>query len=287
MRLAYDPSHYRDNTNLKDTIDTVARLGYEWVELSPREDFIWFNQYPKVDKQHIKDLKRYCSDAGVKISSVLPVQQWSSPDEQVRQAAVRNWKRCIEITSELEVDLMNSEFAGDKTRPGLSEDSFVRSMEELMPIFEREGIKLNMQSHPHDFIELNIEAVRMIRALDKDWIKLVYSVPHAFYYDNGIGDVAKHIDEAGDLLAHVLIADTLNHKAGFGLRYIINPPDANVTIHQHLNPGEGEIDFDTLYRKLREIKFDGIITNAVFAYPDRPEWSNDVTLKSIREGLHI
>lgn len=83
------------------------------------------------------------------------------------------------------------------------------------------------------------------------------------------------------------MADTLNHKAAFGLRYIINPPDANVTIHQHLNPGEGEINFDALYRKLREIKFDGIVTNAVFAYPDRPEWSNEITLKSIKQGLHI
>lgn len=287
MRLAYDPSHYRDNTNLKDTIDTVARLGYEWVELSPRKDFIWFYEYPKVDRQLIKDLKKYCSDAGVKISSVLPVQQWSSPDEEERQAAVTNWKRAIEITSELGVDLMNTEFAGDKSRPEASEAAFVRSMEELTPLFEKEGIKLNLQSHPNDFIELNIEAVRMIRALDKDWIKLVYSVPHAFFYDDGIGDVAKHIDEAGDLLAHVLIADTMNHKAAYGLRYIINPPGANVTIHQHLNPGEGEINFDALYSKLREIKFDGIVTNAVFAYPDKPEWSNDVTLKSIKEGLAI
>jgi myo-inositol catabolism protein IolH len=287
VRLAYDPSHYRDNTNLKDTIDAVARLGYEWVELSPRKDFIWFNEYPKVDKQMIKDLKRYCSDAGVKISSVLPVQQWSSPNEQVREAAVRNWKRSIEITSELGVDLMNSEFAGDRSRPVDSEAAFLKSMEELMPIFEREGIRLNLQSHPFDFIELNIEAVRMIRALDKDWIKLVYSVAHAFFYDDGIGDVEKHLDEAGDLLDHVLIADTLNHKAAFGLRYIVNPPDANVTIHQHLNPGQGEVNFEALYRKLREMKFDGIVTNAVFAYPDKPEWSNEVTLKSIREGLHL
>ncbi|MBG9819660.1 hypothetical protein ABE59_02940 [Bacillus safensis] len=47
-------------------------------------------------------------------------------------------------------------------------------------IFEQEGIKLNIQSHPNDFIELNTEAIRMIRALDKDWIKLVYSVPMLF-----------------------------------------------------------------------------------------------------------
>jgi myo-inositol catabolism protein IolH len=287
MRLAYDPSHYRDNTNLKDTIDAVARLGYEWVELSPRRDFIWFYEYPKVDKQLIRDLKTYCRDAGVKISSVLPVQNWSSPDEDERQAAVRNWKRCIEITSELEVDIMNTEFSGDKSRPTASEAAFLKSMEELMPLFEKEGIRLHIQAHPNDFIELNTEAIRMIRALDKDWIKLVYSVAHAFYYDDGIGDVEKHLDEAGDLLAHVLIADTMNHKAGFGLRYIINPPGANVTIHQHLNPGEGEVNFEALYRKLKEMKFDGIVTNTVFAYPDKPEWSNEITLRHIKQGLGL
>lgn len=287
MKLAYDPSHYRDNTGLKDTVDNVARLGYKYLELSPRQDFIWFYQYPKVDKQLIKDLKRYCSDAGVKISSVLPVQQWSSPDEDIRQAAVKNWKRCIEITSELGVDLMNSEFSGDISRPVESEAAFVRSMEELMPIFEQEGIRLNLQAHPNDFIETNTEAIRMIRALDKNWIKLVYSTAHAFYYDDGIGDVAKHLGEAGDLLDHVLFADTWNHKAAFGLRYIINPPDAKVTIHQHLNIGEGEVDFPALFAKLREMKFDGIATNSVFAYPDRPDWSNEVTLAAIKRGLNI
>ncbi len=287
MKLAYDPSHYRDNTNLRDTVEHVARLGYEYLELSPRKDFIWFYEYPKVDKQLIADLKRYTKDAGVKISSVLPVQQWSSPNEEERKAAVRNWKRSIEITSELGVDLMNTEFSGNKRMPAESEAAFLRSMDELIPLFEREGIKLNLQAHPNDFIETNTEAIRMIRALDKDWIKYVYSTAHAFYYDDGIGDVAKHFEEAGDLLAHVLFADTLNHKAAFGLRYIINPPDADVTIHQHLNIGEGEVDFDTLFAELRKMNFDGIATNAVFAYPDRPDWSNEVTLAKMKAGLGI
>ncbi|WP_167629951.1 sugar phosphate isomerase/epimerase family protein [Listeria valentina] len=287
MKLAYDPSHYRDNTNLRDTVEHVARLGYEYLELSPRKDFIWFYEYPKVDKQLIADLKRYTKDAGVKISSVLPVQQWSSPNEEERKAAVRNWKRSIEITSELGVDLMNTEFSGNKRMPVESEAAFLRSMDELIPLFEREGIKLNLQAHPNDFIETNTEAIRMIRALDKDWIKYVYSTAHAFYYDDGIGDVAKHFEEAGDLLAHVLFADTLNHKAAFGLRYIINPPDADVTIHQHLNIGEGEVDFDTLFAELRKMSFDGIATNAVFAYPDRPDWSNEVTLAKMKAGLGI
>ena len=44
---------------------------------------------------------------------------------------------------------------------------------------------------------------------------------------------------------------------------------------------------DAFYSTLREINFDGIVTNNVFMWPDRVEWSNEKTLKSIKEGLHI
>ena len=35
MKLAYDPSMFRDSMTLKQMFDEVARLGYEYVELSP------------------------------------------------------------------------------------------------------------------------------------------------------------------------------------------------------------------------------------------------------------
>ena len=46
------------------------------------------------------------------IASVLPVLRWSGPDEDQRQAAVRAWKRVIQITVDLGVEVMNSEFNG-------------------------------------------------------------------------------------------------------------------------------------------------------------------------------
>lgn len=287
MIIAYDPTHFRDNTTIEEMVDKVAGLGYEYIELSPREDFCPFYKYPKVDKAKIASLKKRLRDTGLKISSLLPLYNWAGPDEEQRQAAVRNWKRVIEIAVELDVNLMNSEFSGSKYQALTSEEKFIRSMDELMPIFEREGIRLNLQAHPMDFIETNREAIGMIRALDKDWIKLVYSTAHTFYYDDGIGDVEKMFNEAGDLLAHVLFADTFNHKAAYGLRYIVNPPWAEVTIHQHLNIGEGEVNFPAIFNKLKEMNFDGIATNAVFAYPDKPEWSSEVTLKAMKEGLGL
>ncbi|RXT25022.1 protein iolH [Lacticaseibacillus chiayiensis] len=287
MKLAYDPSMFRDTMTLKQMFDEVARLGYEYIELSPRRDFIWFYEYPVADTALIKQVKRYAQDAGVKISSVLPVQQWSSPDEQEREFAVRNLKRTIEITARLGVKVLNTEFSGDKFQPLVSQGQWYKSMEELAPVFEKNGIKLEIQPHPNDFIESNLAATRLIRSLDVDWVHQVWCSSRAFYMDDGHGDIRQQFAESGDLITHVLIADTLNHKGNQGLRYIINPPGAPVTIHQHLNPGEGEVDFATLYAVLRERHFNGIFTNNVFAWPDKVDWSNKITLQSIKNGLQI
>ena len=35
------------------------------------------------------------------------------------------------------------------------------------------------------------------------------------------------------------------------------------------------------------MNFDEIITNSVFAYPDKLVWSNEVALKFIRDGLNL
>ncbi|MED1017186.1 sugar phosphate isomerase/epimerase [Bacillus atrophaeus] len=288
MKLALDPSMYRDDLTLEEMVYKTAELGYEYIELSPREDFCPFYKYPKVDSAKIKQLKRLLRDTGVKLSSLLPLYHWAGPEEDRRQAAVRNWKRAIEIAVELEVDLMNSEFSGSKYDPYVCEEKFIKSMDELLPAFEKEGIKLNLQAHPYDFIETHKGAMDMIRALDRDWINLVYSTAHTFFYDDGKGDIETMFDEAGDRLTHVLFADTFNHKAAHGLRYIVNPPDAKVTVHQHLDMGQGEVDFDTIFRKLREMKFDGIATNAVFAWVDeKADESSRFMLRKMKEELGL
>lgn len=45
MRVALDPYMYR-NLSLGKMVDKVAELGYEHIELSPREDFLPFYKAP-------------------------------------------------------------------------------------------------------------------------------------------------------------------------------------------------------------------------------------------------
>jgi len=266
-------------------VEKVAELGYQYIELSPREDFLPFYKYPRVDKAKISEFKNALRDTGVNLASLLPMQHWAGPDEADREAAVRNWKRCIEVAVELGVNVLNTEFTGHNDKPYICEQMFMRSMEELLPIFEREGLNLDIQAHPYDFIERNNEAVDLIRGLDKDWLNYFYAAAHTFYYDDGKGDIAAMFEYARSKLKHVNIADTYNHKASSGLRYIVNPPGINATIHQHLDIGQGEINWDVFFSKLREMKFDGIATVAVFAWEDRADESSRFMLERVTKEL--
>lgn len=55
----------------------MAELGYEWIELPPREDFIPFFRHPRVGDGTVAKFRKALESAGVGISSVLPLFRWS------------------------------------------------------------------------------------------------------------------------------------------------------------------------------------------------------------------
>ena len=173
---------------------------------SPRADWFFWQRYPKADDALIAETKKASAETGVTIQTLVPVFNWSSPDEQERQAQVRNWRRLLQIANELECPVVNSEFSGDPQRPLQSEHAFYRSMEELIPDFERYGIGLNLEAHPYDFSETNDDAVQIVRGLNKPWVNYVFCAPHAFHLSDGAGDVRRMMTYAGPKLEHVHIA---------------------------------------------------------------------------------
>jgi myo-inositol catabolism protein IolH len=265
VKLALDPQMFYSGNSVFELPDIVASLGYDWMELSPKGDFIPFFKYPRVDDTGVKKLKKIASDAGVAIASVLPVLRWSGPDEDQRQAAVRAWTRVIEITVDLGVEVITTEFNGRPEAPETAEAQFVKSMDELLPIFEREGLQVIIEPHPDDFIEDGLEAVNMIRGLNRDWIGFLYCTPHAFHQGH---DPETIIEAAGDKVRYVHLADAWNHLRSNGLRYISNPPGNTTRVHQHMELGRGEVDFDAVFAALAGVEFDGVISSCVFGWEE-------------------
>lgn len=265
MKIALDPYMLRDRP-LGDVCRIAADIGYDSIELSPRPDFIPFFSHPRADRAKVAEFRAALRGTGLELASILPLYRWSSPDEDERLAAVRYWKRAIQLCVDVGCTTMNSEFNGRPEEAARSEAQFWKSLEELLPIFEREGIALNLEAHPDDFVERNTEAVDLVRGIDSPIVRYVFCAPHTFHLGD---DIAAMIEYAAPVLAQVHIADVLNHRASSGLRYIVNPPGSSVRVHQHLDIGQGEVDWAACFGALEEVGFDGILTSCVFAWEER------------------
>ena len=269
MKLALDPYMLR-STPLLELPGVVAELGYEHIELSPREDFTPFFLHPRAGKETVRQFKAALDAAGVSVACHLPLYRWSGPDEDERQAAVRYWKRAIELTVELDCRVMNSEFNGRPEQAERSEGQFWKSMEELLPVFERESVQLRLEPHPDDFVEDGKVAVDMVRAVDSPLVSFLYCAPHTFHQG---GNMVEIMEYAGDLLTHLHVADSFDHTGSSGLRYIVNPPGSTARVHQHLDIGQGEVDWEAFFATLGRLGFgardDTIMTVCVFAWEER------------------
>jgi myo-inositol catabolism protein IolH len=281
MKIALDPYMLR-KVPLLSLPGLVADLGYQYIEMSPRDDFLPFFLHPRIDDAGVAAFRRALSSAGVQVASVLPLYRWSGPDEDARQAAVRYWKRAIQITVDLGVDVMNSEFNGRPSEPDRSEAQFWRSLEELLPIFEREGVRLVLEPHPDDFIEDGVAGVNLVRGINSPAVTFLYCAPHTFHQGGDLAAVMRH---AGPLLTQVHIADSFDYRGSSGLRYIVNPPGSTARIHQHLDIGQGEVDWDLFFTTLNEVGFDGIATVCVFAWEERAEESARFNLAQVNQYL--
>lgn len=282
MKIAFDVDVLAKQMDINRMVHQVADWGYKYIEQSPHPRINPFYKHPLFSRECEQEYKKALRETGVEISSFIAVYRWSGPAEEQRQFAIVNWKRLIEIAVDMGVTVINTELSGDPNQQEICNSMWFKSMEELMPLLEKEGIRVEIQSHPYDFCELNDECCDLVKSFRSDHLKYVYAAAHGFFYDQGKGDVEHMLTYAGADLSHVLFADTFNQTSD--CRYIVNPPwlnrsgRADAAVHQHLGMGEGDVDFDGIFKTLRDMKFserefkvggESIAAISYFGFPEK------------------
>ena len=275
MKLAVDPTMIR-HLPVQEVLRAVGEIGFEHVELSPRLDVLPPSRGRRVSLAATGRIAAAARETGVGIASLFVVYPWASPDEAQRAAAVRYLEQACEVAVELGCDRLNTELTGDPRRPLESEAAFWRSVEQVVPVLERHGLTLAVEPHPYDFIEDGDQAADLIRGVRSDRIRYLYCAPHTFTMG---GEMSAMIEYSADVLAHVHVADTF--RPG---RTIVNPP-GDWRIHQHLDVGQGEVDWPAFFAALRKVGFDDVMTVTVFAWEDRALDSFRSNLESVRRHL--
>lgn len=298
MKIAFDVDVLAKQMDINRMVHQVADWGYKYIEQSPHPRINPFYKHPLFSKECEQEYRKALKETGVELSSFICVYRWSGPTEEQRKFAVENWKKLIQIAVNMGVQVINTELSGDPNQQEICNGMWFKSVEELLPIFEKEGIRVEIQSHPYDFCELNNECCDLVKSFRSDNLKYVYATAHGFFYDQGKGDVKSMLNYAGEDLSHVLFADTFNQVKD--CRYIVNPPwlnnsgRADVTVHQHLAMGEADVDFEAVFETLREMKFaeknfkvggESIAAVSYFGFPEKMDKQAPAARERIEKEL--
>ena len=155
MKIAFDVDVLAKQMSISSYVHKVAEWGYKYIEQSPYPRINPFYKHPLFSKDCENEYRKALKETGVEISSFIVVYRWSGPTEEQRQLAVAYWKKIVQIAVNMGVQVINTELSGDPNQQELCNGMWFRSVDELLPLFEKEGIRVEIQSHPYAFCELN------------------------------------------------------------------------------------------------------------------------------------
>jgi myo-inositol catabolism protein IolH len=283
MKITFDTSAFwSTGMSYEEVYHTVAEAGYHYI--SPyNQDFPGFWTRPKYTKDEVLWHKKAIEREGLEIASLTTGFRIQHEDEFMRQYAVDCWKKMFDIGEMMGVTVFNTELGCGRDNPELHEAKLMKSLDELVPILEKRGMRLDIQAHPDDFREHNDDAYDIVRYYDSPALGYLYSIPHTFHYSDGKGDVERMLKYDRKHLKHIIVADTYNYTKLF--RYNINPSsyyeDGTVRCHAHIGEiGTGDVPFDRIFQTLRSFGFgdedDTIATFNPLGFPER----------AIPDGIH-
>ncbi|HEY4427995.1 MAG TPA: sugar phosphate isomerase/epimerase [Solirubrobacteraceae bacterium] len=206
--------------SLQDTIASVARLGFDGIEIAACAPHAY---PPFVDAGQRRSIRKTVADAGLEISGICscpggaPGFNPASPDRPEREANLGYVTECLQLAHDLEAPLLV--WLGGWTRYGQSHyEAFALTAESLRGAIEAAeplGVRLAVEatSEISDVLENVGDTLRLLDAAEADPASagaLVDTLPVLFESD----DPCAQFVEAGDRLIHVHLQDLEGDPAG-------------------------------------------------------------------------
>jgi sugar phosphate isomerase/epimerase len=264
MKFAFSTNAYL-NYSFADAVRRIAAIGYRAVEVMADVPHAWPAFLLPENKQAIRDA---LSANGLEISNVNAFMMnaindrrqrywhpsWIEPDSHYRAVRVDHTKRALTLARELGAGCITTE-PGGPVPPGESwKAALERFVEELKPVAEhaeREGVLLLVEPEPGLLIERSEQFEEFMRHIDSPAVGLNFDIGHMYCVGE---DPAAAAERLSSFMRHVHLEDI-----------------ASTRVHQHLVPGTGAIDFESVLRVLRASGYAGWVTVELYPYVDDPD----------------
>ena len=262
--------------SLLETIEIISDVGYEGLEIvadTPHAFLPLSNEKLKQIKSSLENRKLLVSN--INANTVLGWNLENGNDEKFepslsnKNETLRKWrveytKKAIEVAAELSAPsvcitsgIKNAEiFENEMTQIN-------KSLSEILEFAEKNSILICMEYEPGLLIEKSHDVFEVSKNFKNLGLNL--DTCHVAVLNE---DFSKVIHKFKDKIFHTHISDCKN------------------SIHYHLIPGYGEIDFVKIYSNLKEINYDGFLTAELYTYAEKPREAASETFIFLNNLIH-
>ena len=262
--------------SLLETIEIISDVGYEGLEIvadTPHAFLPLSNEKLKQIKSSLENRKLLVSN--INANTVLGWNLENGNDEKFepslsnKNETLRKWrveytKKAIEVAAELSAPsvcitsgIKNTEiFENEMTQIN-------KSLSEILEFAEKNSILICMEYEPGLLIEKSHDVFEVSKNFKNLGLNL-----DTCHVEVSNEDFSKVIHKFKDKIFHTHISDCKN------------------SIHYHLIPGYGEIDFEKIYSNLKEINYDGFLTAELYTYAEKPREAASETFIFLNNLIH-
>lgn len=252
--LSYNTNGLR-NMSLFQAIDEVSKAGYEGIELSFHSAHFHPFSVSESDLNKIKNAlkqssaKPICIAAGA--ADLLSNEPYEpsliSPDRNGREQRVKLICRALEIADMLGVPVVN--FASGIIKEGVDPEEAKKNLISGIKtcLDKARGVILAIEPEPNMFIETSTQAIALINEISSPNLKLNLDIGHVQCCEDNLSD---SIAKALPYTRHIHIEDIKGK------------------IHHHEIPGEGDIDFYSVFRVLRDQDYHYYLSVELYHHAD-------------------
>lgn len=244
----------------ESALDRISQAGFKAVEL-----IAWGYQVLEeyYTPQKVKELRALLDDKGLELSEFV-VSTWTmaSPEKSQRDAGIENFKRGIEVASELGTGLINSVTAwpfgmwlpwitqrphaqvfGSGVPSGLdwkqNYQDYVDAVGRVCELAEKAGLRYALEPHPFGYVANAAAMLWLIEQVGSPALGMNLDPSHLF-----------PCGEFPEIVVYRL-ADRIFH---------CHFSDNDGVTNAHWRPGKGKIDWEAVMRALKDVGFDGVIS---------------------------
>src|SRR5919197_2271904 len=263
MKLAFSTNAFK-KYSLEESIRSIADIGYEGVEILCDIPHAY---PPRLDNKKIQSVHDIVSKCNIKISNLNAFTlyavtdvyhpSWIEDKKELREIRIQHTIDCIYLAKKVGAKNLSTEPGGPIDRNTYNTHHipqliklFIDGLTKVAAIAEEYKVKILIEPEPNLLLENSRQFLDFVKNINSDFVRLNFDIGHFYCVRE---DPAKLIYEIFDYIEHFHLADI-----------------ADTRVHNHLIPGQGAIDFMSVFKAIDEIGYNGFVTVELYPYQDNP-----------------